>query len=307
MSTETKLPSCRDEAAARDSRSSTNEAARVIVRNAAASTMGASVVALLVTPLDVAKVRMQAHVCPVGGSVPCVDPAHPSSTVDAMRKVVRVDGIRGLWRGLWPTLVLAVPTTGLYFTIYEALRNHLDFSPIQAGASARVIAATAASPLELARTALQAGTPGGMFSVLNRIRAGQGARALWRGLLPTLMRDVPFSSIYWCAYERLKDPKKSPLPAPLFNTPSVPLVAGICAGSAAAVFTIPADVVKTRRQASTAAGVPSHTVSAIVRDILRTDGVRGFLKGTAPRMAKIGPSCAIMMGSYELFRKWFGA
>lgn len=31
-----------------------------------------------------------------------------------------------------------------------------------------------------------------------------GSRALWRGLPPTLWRDVPFSAIYWMGYEECK-------------------------------------------------------------------------------------------------------
>lgn len=31
-----------------------------------------------------------------------------------------------------------------------------------------------------------------------------GCRALWRGLPPTLWRDVPFSAIYWMGYEKCK-------------------------------------------------------------------------------------------------------
>lgn len=31
-----------------------------------------------------------------------------------------------------------------------------------------------------------------------------GSKALWRGLPPTLWRDVPFSAIYWMGYEECK-------------------------------------------------------------------------------------------------------
>lgn len=31
-----------------------------------------------------------------------------------------------------------------------------------------------------------------------------GSKALWRGLPPTLWRDVPFSAIYWMGYEKCK-------------------------------------------------------------------------------------------------------
>lgn len=282
------------------------QAVSAVARNAAASTMGASVVALLVTPLDVAKIRMQAHVCPVGGSMPCPDPAHPRGTVDMMRRIVRADGIRGLWRGLTPTLILAVPTTGFYFTLYEAMRSHCGMTALVAGASARVVSATLASPLELARTQLQAGTHNSrrsgardVLNVLKNVRNSNGTLALWRGLFPTILRDAPFSAIYWNAYERLRYSDDIDIAA-LKN----PLAAGIVAGSTAAFCTIPADVVKTRRQAGNVAGTP-ETVSSIVQQIQRTEGIRGFFRGVVPRMVKIAPSSAIMMGSYEMFRTWF--
>ncbi len=31
-----------------------------------------------------------------------------------------------------------------------------------------------------------------------------GSKALWKGLPPTLWRDVPFSAIYWMGYEECK-------------------------------------------------------------------------------------------------------
>lgn len=271
-----------------------------IARNAAASTMGASVVSVFVTPLDVAKIRMQSHVCPVGGSVPCGDPVHTSSTLDMMRRVVRADGLRGLWRGLGPTLALAVPTTGLYFTIYEALREHGEISPVYAGATARFIAATTASPLELARTQLQAGSPGSVFSVIRRVIVNQGTPALWRGLAPTLLRDMPFSSIYWGCYERIRGLKT----IPIFDYPTT---AGLAAGSLAAFCTTPADVVKTRRQAFSPGIADAPPIRKIVSDIILIDGASGFFRGAVPRIAKVGPSCAIMMQSYEKIREWLGA
>lgn len=300
---------------------------KTIVRNASASTLGASVVALLVTPLDVVKVRMQAHVCPVAGTLPCEDARHVGGTADAVRKIIRTDGPRGLWRGLSVTLVLAVPTTGLYFTMYEAIRSRAtqrypDMSPslsaLCSGATARVITATAASPLELARTSLQSGIGGEnatVMSVLRHLYRKEGFFSLWRGLGPTLMRDAPFSAIYWTAYDALKDAKRSILPQSMFAPGrefSVFLTAGIGAGGLAALCTIPADVIKTRRQAwegAKASGMAFRhptSVRAIAANIVTNEGFRGLFRGAGPRVAKVGPSCAIMMGSYELFRRWFG-
>lgn len=82
-------------------------------------------------------------------------------------------------------------------------------TPLSAGIASRTIVASLVSPLELVRTRLQStpvspGTPHTMQSVLAGIRtmvARDGTRSLWRGLGPTLWRDVPFSGIYWAGYE----------------------------------------------------------------------------------------------------------
>lgn len=298
-----------------------------ILRNALSSTMGAAVVATTVTPLDVVKIRLQAHVCQVGEPLPCGDPLHVEGSLDAARKIFRSEGVRGFWRGLNVTLLLAIPTTGLYFTLYEYFRDQLaacapdipnPAMALMAGATARITTSTAASPLELARTSLQAGVGGPqatVISVLRDVRNTQGMAAWWRGLAPTLMRDAPFSAIYWTAYETLKDPKRSILPRHMFrpgNEFSVYLGAGIGAGGLAAICTVPPDVLKTRRQAMITRSAPGDrprpvpTSFEIMKRIVSSEGVRGLFRGAGPRVAKVAPSCAIMMSSFELFKRLLG-
>lgn len=66
--------------------------------------------------------------------------------------------------------------------------------------------ATVISPLELIRTKLQAEKQS-YSQVTDCIRSSvqtQGWRSLWRGFGPTLLRDVPFSAMYWYNYEKGK-------------------------------------------------------------------------------------------------------
>ncbi len=44
----------------------------------------------------------------------------------------------------------------------------------------------------------------GVFNALRAIKNAEGLRGLTSGLVPTLMRDVPFSGIYLMFYEKLK-------------------------------------------------------------------------------------------------------
>ena len=114
----------------------------------------------------------------------------------ALREIVRMDGPRALWRGVTPTLMMSVPATGLYFSLYDALKKRittlipntsplsqslvplyagicpsckqsllvslymclcvLDDAPCLAGASARLLAATITLPFEVLKTNMQA-------------------------------------------------------------------------------------------------------------------------------------------------------
>lgn len=40
--------------------------------------------------------------------------------------------------------------------------------------------------------------------VLRTLIQQSGIAGLWKGVFPTLLRDVPFSAIYWMNYESLK-------------------------------------------------------------------------------------------------------
>ncbi|KAF2176345.1 mitochondrial carrier [Zopfia rhizophila CBS 207.26] len=142
-----------------------------------------------------------------------------NSTWDGLRKIAQHEGPRTLWRGLSPTLVMAVPANVIYFAGYDWLRTAQQspfrrtvpdpYVPLVAGATARVLAAIAVSPIEMFRTRMQAAnhtnTAAGHFREtmdgLREMVASQGVRSLWRGLTLTLWRDVPFSAIYWWGYE----------------------------------------------------------------------------------------------------------
>jgi solute carrier family 25, member 38 len=84
---------------------------------------------------------------------------------------------------------------------------------------------------------------------LRSMTRAEGARGLTAGVLPTLLRDVPFSGIYLMFYVRLKQAAlSSGGSAPLANREAVHFVCGLLAGALASLVTQPADVVKTRMQ-----------------------------------------------------------
>jgi solute carrier family 25 protein 39/40 len=227
-----------------------------------------------------------------------------TSTLDGLRKIARNEGPRTLWRGLSPTLVMAVPANVIYFAGYDWLRHSRaspfrspwirePYVPLVAGSTARVIAAVAVSPIEMFRTRMQAAGPSATRGADNFVETLQGLRdmvgakgyrSLWTGLSLTLWRDVPFSAIYWWGYEagraglrrmrqRHRDAEGggggSAVPAPRGESHTTTLVdsfaAGATSGAFAALVTTPFDVGKTRQQVVVYANGPASVAAAASR------------------------------------------
>ena len=226
-------------------------------------------------------------------------------------------------------------------------------TPLVGGSTARIIATVVTSPLELIKTRQASrmassslptkGNPTTISSVQSQtlfqelgsiIRVG-GVTSLYKGLAPTLYRDVPFSAIYWLFLEQFKSILKER--SLLHAQPSSPLVAsshafvsGAMAGMIAAFCTTPFDVVKTRQQmdmmqqvAATDSmnieltrekkaicdhrlpnrGVVRGGTWVQLREIASTEGLTGLWRGNQTRMIKVAPACAIMISSYEFGKR----
>ncbi|KAG7263786.1 hypothetical protein CRUP_009970, partial [Coryphaenoides rupestris] len=99
------------------------------VQQMLASGTGALITSVLVTPLDVVKIRLQAQQTPLTrGKCFLYCNGLMDHLYDAFVKITRHEGARSLWSGLPPTLVMAVPATVIYFTCYDQLRDCLRYS-----------------------------------------------------------------------------------------------------------------------------------------------------------------------------------
>ena len=249
------------------------------------------------------------------------------STIEGMRKIIRQEGARVLWRGTDVSLLMAVPMVGIYLPLYDLLNAEWASSlgsaaPLYAGALARTVAVLCTSPLELIRTRMQAvlhpqqsnsstgeitGSKQNMWSHLKLDKSASVShrvRTLWTGVGATLARDVPFSAIYWGLLEPIRGSMlpADGAPAARSQTLTANLVAGTLAGGAAAAVTTPLDVVKTRAQLEHSTG---SSVIQTLRHIAQDDGVRGLFTGVGPRAVRAAPACAIVVASYEVIKSLY--
>jgi solute carrier family 25 protein 39/40 len=152
---------------------------------------------------------------------------------------------------------MAAPATVIYFTCYEQLtallRSKLGGNetriPIVAGIMARFGGVTIVSPLELIRAKMQPTkfSYKELHQFVSKKVSEDGWISLWKGWVPTVLKDVPFSAMFWYNYEILKNwlCEKSGLYELTFM---INFTSGALSGSFAAIVTLPFDVVKTQKQ-----------------------------------------------------------
>ena len=147
--------------------------------------------------------------------------------VGLARNILAALGLRGLYRGAGPHMLIA-PYTVLYYSMYDELlgrgRALTECSagdpcvggghplvPLAAACVARTAETTVRMPFELLRTIMQTSKGDGV-TLASAVRAQlrQPVGQWFRGMTPTLLRDVPFSALYWCGYEYAKTKIRMP-------------------------------------------------------------------------------------------------
>jgi len=270
----------------------------------AAAGLGSVASVLICTPFDVVKHYWQ-------GSPSLNHQRGATSSLEIYTRITRDFGFRGLWRGTGVSLIYSLPNNLTFFSFYEKYKKKYE-NPTAAAAQARLISTLCFSPLDFLRTKVQAclGQPGSHTAtdVLKKVLRDEGILSMWRGAAATLLRDVPFSMTYFTLYETNK----------LWLLPSgeggngatfwLSFFNGACCGAIATCVSHPFDVVKTQLQSyERIRAVDSvkvariYTTKRAAEVICAEYGLRGlFTIGLAPRLAKVVPASAIMIGTYEL-------
>ena len=253
---------------------------------------GGACLTVVGAPFDLVKVRQQVE--PVGA-------------LTLTRSIVRSEGVRGLWRGVGPPLLVSVPTFALVFWSFDLFRRAVRSSGlVRPGSIAETAAAGAlvAGPTSLLYTPIDrvkclvqldgrrvaAGKPAryaGAFDCAAAVVRDGGVRSLYRGLRLTVARDVPAWSVYFTVYATAKEVFSralgshaacATLDGRAELSPLSSFLAGGLAGSATWAVAIPVDTLKTRWQTCTA----HRTHAALVATTLGAGGIASLFRGFWP-------------------------
>jgi solute carrier family 25 carnitine/acylcarnitine transporter 20/29 len=147
---------------------------------------------------------------------------------------------------------------------------------------------------------------GGPMDVARQVlRSEGGVRGLFKGLFPTMAREVPGNAAMFGVYEALKQYLAGGQDTSKLGRGSL-IVAGGLAGGSFWISVYPTDVVKSVIQVDDYKN-PKYSGSIdAFRKILAAEGVKGLYKGFGPAMARSVPANAACFLAYEVTRSSLG-
>lgn len=127
----------------------------------------------------------------------------------------------------------------------------------------------------------------------------EGVLTLWRGLGPTLWLTVPATAFYFTFYQTLKEQLEQSRWVGTAWTQFVPLIAGPISRTGTVLLTAPLELARTNVQSRAKSAVVSDGTFALLRHIVRTEGVRGLHRGVLPTLWRDVPFSALYWYMYE--------
>lgn len=267
-----------------------------------------------------------------------------NGTVQGLKYIWKTEGFRGMFKGNGTNCARIIPNSAVKFFSYEQASNGIlslyrlqtgneeaHLTPLLrlgAGACAGIIAMSATYPMDLVRGRLTVQTEAsphqyrGIFNALSTVFREEGARALYKGWLPSVIGVIPYVGLNFSVYESLKDwlIQTKPLGIAQDSELSVTtrLACGAAAGTIGQTVAYPLDVIRRRMQMGgwkgaasvvTGDGKGNLEYTGMVdafRKTVKYEGFGALYKGLVPNSVKVVPSIAIAFVTYEMVKDVLG-
>ncbi|XP_015735763.1 mitochondrial thiamine pyrophosphate carrier isoform X1 [Coturnix japonica] len=288
---------------------------------AAAGSASGFVTRVLISPLDVIKIRFQLQIEQLSCKAPG---AKYHGILQAARRMLREEGVQAFWKGHVPAQLLSVGYGAVQFMTFESLTklvhnvtsyNARDFFVhFTCGGLSACTATVAVQPVDTLRTRFAAQGEPKIYHNLHHavvtMYRTEGPRTFYRGLTPTLIAVFPYAGFQFSFYNILQQFSERMIPDEGKEGGNVKnLVCGSCAGIISKTLTYPFDLIKKRLQvggferARAAFGQVRiyRGLLDCIRQIMREEGPGGFFKGLSPSLLKAAASTGLIFFTYELF------
>ncbi|XP_055340144.1 solute carrier family 25 member 36-A-like isoform X2 [Paramacrobiotus metropolitanus] len=287
---------------------------------------GGTAGAIVTCPLEVVKTRLQSSVATFqfqNHSTADVSVAHhPSRTLRSffanmtiyrcLRYILETEGVRGLFKGLGPTVVGVAPSRAIYFSAYSASKSfYNDYLPpnsplvhICSAGSAGIAACTVTNPVWFVKTRLQLDQrkDGGLTALrcVKQIYSQTGILGFYKGISASYV-GVSETIIHFVIYESIKErilARNLRVAYQERTTDDFLRFMGAAATSKTIATTLayPHEVARTRlRQEGTKYRKFWQTLSTVVKE----EGYRGLYRGLTTHLIRQIPNTAVTMVVYE--------
>eukprot|EP00924_Labyrinthula_sp_SR-Ha-C_P014663 maker-scaffold_74-snap-gene-0.18-mRNA-1 protein AED:0.00 eAED:0.00 QI:52/1/1/1/1/1/3/234/344 len=255
---------------------------------------------LCTMPLDVVKTQMQ------------INPGKYRNPIHAMKTIKQTDGIRALYFGMPAFLLQTSGKAAIRFTAFAKTKQTVEkllniegkggagvnlFCGLMAGA---VEAAVWTTPTERLKVLKQSqiggsGAKQGLFgSAVNVVKTG-GVGSLFKGLVPTVLRQSSSVGIRFMLYDTVKSGIN------YFSGDEdggviTYMAAGGTVGALSVTLNNPIDVVKNIAQSGKGDGLGTI---GIMRQVYAANGFGGFFRGLSARVPRVFCGQAITFAAYE--------
>ncbi|KAI8049218.1 mitochondrial carrier domain-containing protein [Syncephalis plumigaleata] len=174
---------------------------------------------LVVTPMDVIKIRLQAQ---RHSMMDPLDVPKYRNAAHAAYTIVREEGVRALYKGVTLTALRQATNQAVNFTVYQEMKKRLlawqperaelpSYQHLIIGGLSGAMGPMSNAPIDTIKTRIQRAqyVPGEsgwtrFVNVCNGIIKNEGYTAFYKGLTPRILRVAPGQAITFMVYERVR-------------------------------------------------------------------------------------------------------
>lgn len=275
------------------------------LRDIFAGTMGGVAQVLSGQPFDTTKVRLQSSTDP------------NMTPMRVIRSLLRDEGPLAFYKGTLLPLVGIGACVSIQFSVNEYMKRTFDAQNggggvsamstgqfFLSGAAGGLSISGLAAPIEHVRIRLQVQTVestfNGPMSVLRELYNTGGLRSIYRGLIPTLVREGVGSGMYFVTFESLvkNNVQKRGIQRKDVESWRLCLYGGL---SGYTMWTViyPVDIVKSKLQTDNHLNWKYKSIRHVMKDIYATRGLRGFFVGFGPTILRAAPANAATFVAFE--------